>query len=118
MTSYDPGDVVLVRFPFTDLSTSKKRPALVISPPGYASTFGDVVVLALTSRPQADGSRPLVRWRDAGLPKPTWIKPLIATLASSTLQQRVGSIHVEDVRHVVNTLRALVAAEFQPATTR
>ncbi len=116
MTTYNPGDVVLVRFPFTDLSSSKKRPALVISPPGYASRFGDVVVLALTSRPETDGPPPLARWRDAGLPKATWIKPLIATLASSNLKRRIGSIHVEDVPQVVSTLRMLVAAQFQPAT--
>jgi len=118
MTSYDPGDVVLVRFPFTDLTSSKKRPALVVSPPNYVSAFGDVVVLALTSQPAADPHGCLKHWQGAGLPKPTWIKPLIATLASSTLLRRVGSIHVEDVRHVVNTLRALVSAEFQPATTQ
>jgi len=27
MTRYKPGDLVLVRFPFTDFSTLKKRPA-------------------------------------------------------------------------------------------
>jgi len=32
MTRYDAGSIVLVHFPFTDLSGTKKRPALVISP--------------------------------------------------------------------------------------
>lgn len=32
MTTCEPGAVVLVRFPFTDLSTTKKRPALIVSP--------------------------------------------------------------------------------------
>jgi hypothetical protein len=45
MTLYNPGDVVLVRFPFTDLSTTKKRPALVISPAGFTAKNGDLVVL-------------------------------------------------------------------------
>jgi mRNA-degrading endonuclease toxin of MazEF toxin-antitoxin module len=31
MTTYKFGDVILVSFPFTDQSTSKKRPAIVIS---------------------------------------------------------------------------------------
>ena len=33
MTGYEFGDLVLVPFPFTDQSTVKRRPALVISNP-------------------------------------------------------------------------------------
>jgi mRNA interferase MazF len=44
------GDVVVTPFPFTDLSASKKRPALVI-----ATLLGDDVVLcAITSQGVAD----------------------------------------------------------------
>ncbi|MEH2305953.1 hypothetical protein [Nostoc sp.] len=31
MTNYEFGDVVLVPFPFTDQTTTKKRPAVVVS---------------------------------------------------------------------------------------
>jgi hypothetical protein len=31
MTVYRRGDVILVAFPFTDLTTAKMRPALVVS---------------------------------------------------------------------------------------
>lgn len=51
MTPYSPGDVVLVRFPFSDLATTRKRPAVVISPTEYASRHGDVHVHFLAPHP-------------------------------------------------------------------
>ena len=54
MTRYKPGDLVLVRFPFTDYSILKKRPALVLSASKFTAQQGDVVVMALTSQPQRD----------------------------------------------------------------
>jgi len=35
MTDYNFGDVVLIPFPFTDQSTIKKRPAVIISSDAY-----------------------------------------------------------------------------------
>ena len=54
MTKHSAGDVVLLRFPFTDLTTRKRRPALVISPYGFSTRYGDLVLLPLTGRKQDD----------------------------------------------------------------
>jgi mRNA interferase MazF len=35
MTGYEFGNLILVPFPFTDLSAAKKRPAVVVSSPAY-----------------------------------------------------------------------------------
>ena len=50
MTPYKRGDVVLVAFPFTDLSTTKMRPAIVISSEKFNRKFNDIVVAAITSQ--------------------------------------------------------------------
>jgi mRNA interferase MazF len=82
MTSYDAGEIVLVRYPFTDLTTSKKRPAVILSPRAYSAQFGDFVLMPLTSQADADSSLALSEWRAAGLLKSSWVKPIVGTLAT------------------------------------
>lgn len=45
---YPQGAIVLVPFPFTDLSGQKRRPALVVSPTGFHRE--DLVLCAITSQ--------------------------------------------------------------------
>jgi mRNA interferase MazF len=112
MTRYRAGDVVLVRFPFTDLSTTKKRPVIVLSTPAFTAHNRDVVVLALTSQPQPDPGLKLSQWQTAGLPKPTWLKPVIGTLASTLVLHRLGRIHSADHARVNRALRQAIAPTF------
>ncbi len=50
MTHYNRGDVVLVPFPFSDQTTTKKRPAVIISSNTYNDTSRDIVIMAITSQ--------------------------------------------------------------------
>jgi mRNA interferase MazF len=54
MTTYKFGDVILVPFPFTDQSTSKKRPAIVISSDNYNQNKPDIILIAVTSQVNAN----------------------------------------------------------------
>jgi mRNA interferase MazF len=45
------GDLLLVPFPFTDLSATKRRPVLALT---TADSYGDFIALPVTSRPQAE----------------------------------------------------------------
>ena len=45
------GDIVLIPVPFTDLSSTRRRPVIVISNDGYHATTEDMVVVAMTSNP-------------------------------------------------------------------
>jgi mRNA interferase MazF len=68
---FERGDLVLIPFPFSDLSAAKRRPLLLLTRP---DAHGDFVALAVTSRPQLDygvvldpadlvqGSLPLASW--------------------------------------------------------
>lgn len=45
------GDIVLIPVPFTDLSSRKRRPVIVISNDDYNRRTQDVVIVAMTSNP-------------------------------------------------------------------
>lgn len=44
------GDIILVKFPFTDLTSVKVRPALVISSNKYNSVSNDALFMLITSK--------------------------------------------------------------------
>ena len=50
ITSFEFGDIILVPFPFTDQSTTKKRPAVVISSETYNTERPDLIIMAVTSQ--------------------------------------------------------------------
>ncbi len=47
----EQGDIVLIPIPFTDLSSQKRRPVIVISNDSYNHVTTDIVVVAMTSNP-------------------------------------------------------------------
>jgi mRNA interferase MazF len=108
MTSYDTGDIVLVRYPFTNLTTSKKRPAVILSTQTYIDRFGDVVLMPLTSRPEPDLSLALSQWRAAGLLKPSWVKPIIGTLTTRLIEKHLGKLADADEQCVRAALAVML----------
>lgn len=49
MTVYKRWEIILVPFPFTDLTSVKRRPALIVSPDNY-NTGKDLIIAYLTSQ--------------------------------------------------------------------
>lgn len=47
----EQGDIVLIPVPFTDLSSSKRRPVIVVSCDAYNRATDDMIVVAMTSNP-------------------------------------------------------------------
>ncbi|WP_018085996.1 type II toxin-antitoxin system PemK/MazF family toxin [Desulfurispora thermophila] len=46
---YKRGDILLIPIPFSDLTSHKKRPVLVLSNDNYNARTQDIVVVAITS---------------------------------------------------------------------
>ena len=79
MTLFNSGDVVLIGFPFTDLSGSKQRPALVISSEWYNEKRPDVTLAAISSQipDRLENDEYLFspeEQKSAGLPKKSIVK--------------------------------------------
>jgi mRNA interferase MazF len=70
MASFSKNDVILVRYPFSDLSASKVRPAVVVNAPHVSQ---DLFIVPLISRTASllPGEFLLTEWRAAGLHVPT-----------------------------------------------
>lgn len=84
---------------------------LVISPRNFSLHHGDIVVVPLSSIPQ-EREFQLEKWREAGLLKPTWLKALIATVAESLVEKRLGSLQPDDEAKVASVIGTLIDAKF------
>ncbi len=103
MTGFDFADVVLVPFPFTDQSATKRRPAVIVSSGAYHRIRRDLIILAITSqvRPAtAVGEVTMVHWKEAGLLKPSVLKPVLATIERRLVLRKLGHLESED-RHAL-----------------
>ena len=93
-TPFEFGDLVLVPFPFTDQSTIKQRPAVIVSSTTYNAERPDLLVMAISSRRRSEDAlaEPSIRsWQEAGLLKPSVLKPLIATIERGIVRRRRGA---------------------------
>ncbi len=97
--TYKKWDIILVRFPFTDLITSKKRPALVISPDKY-NTGPDILISFITSkldREKRIGDYKIARWEESKLPKPSLIRMKFATIDQTIVIKKLGRLSEFDI---------------------
>lgn len=68
-----PGSILLVPYPFSDLTTQKKRPVLVVR---RADRMGDFIAMPITSRSRHEEALPIGNDRmvSGSLPKPSWVR--------------------------------------------
>ena len=96
------GDVVLLPIPFTDLSSSKVRPAVVV---GLGTFPGDLFVVPVTSL-LTNADLILADWNGAGLNVPSGIKGQICTVEQRLVRRVVGRISSRDQADLDSRLRS------------
>lgn len=110
-TEFGFGDIVLVPFPFTDQTAVKRRPAVVISGLAYGREKPDLIVMAVTSqlRPAASlGEVWLQDWSEAGLLKPSAVKPLIATIEQRLVIRALGRLAARDQTDLRQAIKQII----------
>ncbi|WP_089724541.1 type II toxin-antitoxin system PemK/MazF family toxin [Candidatus Thiosymbion oneisti] len=111
IVTFEAFDVVVVPFPFTDRSTTKRRPALVLSDAkAFNKQIGQSVLAMITSARNSDW--PLdVEIEDlnsAGLPSASIVRMKLFTLDHQLVIRKAGVLSQNDRRCVIATLQQLL----------
>lgn len=102
------GTVVLIHFPFSDLSQSKSRPAIVLADAGR----GDWVMCQITSNPYGDSMAvPLTNssFASGSLHRDSFARPAkLFTADENLVNRRLGQLKIEPLRKVVAAIIQLL----------
>ncbi|MGH8634795.1 MAG: type II toxin-antitoxin system PemK/MazF family toxin [Burkholderiales bacterium] len=118
-TSYSFGDIVLVPFPVTDQTGTKKRPAVIVSSAAYNAARRDVVIMSVTSQARPTGAIGEIQvkdWKSAGLIKSSVIKSVVTTIEASLILCRLGQLKKEEQKSTKRSGRRSPRSSARTAT--
>ena len=108
MAAFAAGQVVLVTFPFTDLSNTRLRPALVLADAGR----GDWVLCQITSNPFADPYAVELTASDfqsGSLHLTSYVRPSkLFTGNRSLISSQVGTLTLEAFQEILDAVIRLL----------
>jgi mRNA interferase MazF len=108
MERFVKGDVVVIPFPFSDLSNTKKRPALVLADlPG-----DDILLCQITSQPHNEAtvlSLTTTHFVSGALPVSSFIRPTrIFTADKHIIIRKAGTISRALMNNVIDAIVSLL----------
>ena len=97
-------DIILVRYPFSDLTTAKVRPAVVV---GVGHRANDYLIVPLTSRIDSLGPAEFILrdWVGCGLRIASAVKRGIYTIHDRLIIKSVGKLSSVDIDQLNGSLR-------------
>ncbi|MCL2362240.1 MAG: type II toxin-antitoxin system PemK/MazF family toxin [Defluviitaleaceae bacterium] len=109
MGKFVKGDVVVLPFPFSDLSSSKRRPALVVA----IASSDDVILAQITSRNFSDNYAVELSdadFSDGVLNVLSNIRPnKLFTAEVGLIINKVGNIKLQKMKEIAATITALIS---------
>jgi mRNA interferase MazF len=116
-TAFERGEIVLLPFPYTDQSGTKRRPALILSSDAYNLRRTDLIVAPITSN--VTGRQPddtvLSDWVAAGLLKPSAVKGILGTVEQTLVVRKLGRLSAADLRQAEQTFGAALGLPAPPS---
>jgi len=109
--TFEAFDVIVVPFPFTDRTTSKRRPALVLSDAGkFNRHVGQSVLAMITSASNSDWPLDvnIQNLDDAGLPSASIVRMKLFTLDNKLVIRKAGMLAERDRSAVSTAIRQLL----------
>lgn len=105
MMTYNFGDILLIRFPFTDQSRMSKRPALVL----YDDGDMDILLCRVTTRPHfSSADLDINSWKESGLLKKSYIRlGKMATLQKDMVDKKLGELLSGDLIRIKQILKQI-----------
>ncbi len=108
MEGFVKGDVVVLPFPFSDLSVNKRRPALVVS----EGEYGDFILCQITSTTKKGVETIALKDKDfqkGKLKITSYIRPRkIFTADSGIILYKAGNINREKIKEVEEALCRII----------
>ena len=108
MTGYKRGDVVLVRFVFSDETGERQRPAVIVSSEAYHRSREEAIIAAITSRTDRilAGDHLIIDWQEAGLLFPSVATGIVRTIKQGMITEKLGTMPLADMKAIQGNLRA------------
>ena len=108
MEEFVKGDVVVLPFPFSDLSAGKRRPALVVA----QGEYGDIILCQITSKLKKGAEAVELKDRDfqeGKLKITSYVRPKkIFTADLGLILYRAGKIKKEKITEVEDTICRII----------
>ena len=115
------GDVVLLHFPYTDLSSSKQRPALVLSSDSFNLGSRDVVCCLITTNPESDSFTVRITVDDVesgSLHFDSMVRPYrLFTADQKVVVKKLCRLKIEKFNKVIQKLTELFPRKQKEVTT-
>jgi len=111
MTSFNRGDVVLVKFVFADEKGAKQRPCLIVSTDRYHSGRRETILAAITSNVGRllVGDYKVKAWRESGLLSPSIVTAIVRTIKHDMIAGKIGELPASELHSVEDKLREILA---------